>query len=92
MTARRNLAQQILAKNPSLTEYETALSQAKLKVMQDEDAIAQNVCGQLSSSQLAAASTLYSNLESNRQTLRGYFAAARQASGDQSSDQQGSDQ
>jgi len=90
MTAKQNLAQQILAKNTSLTEYETALSQAQLKVIQDEDAVAQNVCGQLSTSQLAAASTLYGNLQSNRQAMHGYFAAAHQASGDQSSDQQGS--
>jgi hypothetical protein len=89
-TAKNNLAQQILAKNTSLTQYETALSQAQLKAIQDEDAVAQNVCGQLSSTQLAAASTLYSNLQNNRQTVRGYFEAAHQASGDagsQSSDE-----
>ena len=80
-TAKQNLAQQILAKNPSLTAYESALSQAQLKVIQDEDAIAQSVCGQLSASQLAAASTLYTNLQSNRQTMRGYFQAAHQAAG-----------
>jgi hypothetical protein len=84
-TAKSNLAEQILAKNTSLTQYETALSQAQLKVIQDEDAVAQNVCGQLSSTQLAAASTLYTNLQSNRQTVRGYFEAAHQASGDSSS-------
>ncbi len=78
-TAKQNLAQQILAKNSSLSAYETAVSQAQLKVIQDEDAIAQNVCGQLSASQLAAASTLYSNLQNNRQTVRGYFQAAHQA-------------
>jgi|ERR1700683_483058 hypothetical protein len=89
-TAKQNLAQQILAKNTSLTEYETALSQAQLKVIQDEDATAQNVCGQLSSAQLTAASTLYGNLQSNRQAMHGYFAAAHQASGDQSTDQPGS--
>ena len=87
MTARQNLAQQILAKNPALTEYETALSQAQLKVIQDEDAVAQNVCGQLSTLQLAAASTLYSKLQSNRQAMRGYFATAHQAGGQPSSDQ-----
>ncbi len=87
MTAKENLTQQILAKNTSLTEYETAVSQAQLKVMQDEDAIAQNVCGQLSTSQLAAAATLHGNLQSNRQAMRGYFAAAHQASGDQSTDE-----
>ena len=53
-TAKQNLAQQILAKNTSLTEYETAVSQAQLKVIQDEDVIAQGVCGQLSPAQLAA--------------------------------------
>jgi hypothetical protein len=80
-TAKQNLAQAILAQNPSLTGYETALSAAQLNVTQDEDAIAQGVCGQLSTSQLAAASTLYTNLQNNRQTTRGYFQAARQAAG-----------
>ena len=88
MTARQNLAQQILAKNTSLSSYETVVSQAQLKVMQDEDALAQSVCGQLSASQLSAASTLYNNLQSNRQTVRGYFAAAHQASGDSESSTQ----
>ena len=80
-TAKNNLSQQILAKNQSLGEYETALSQAQLKVIQDEDALAQNVCGQLTSTQLAAASTLYTNLQKNHQTVRGYFKATHQASG-----------
>ena len=80
-TAKDNLAQQILARNTSLGSYETALSQAQLKMTQDEDAIAQNVCGQLTASQLAAASTLYTNLQTNRQAVRGYFQTAHQASG-----------
>ena len=70
-TAKNNLAQQILAKNTSLAQYESALSNAQLKVIQDEDTIATGVCGQLSSTQLAAASTLYTNLQNNRQTVRG---------------------
>ena len=89
-TAKNNLAQQILAKNISLGQYESALSQAQLKVIQDQDTIAEGVCGQLSSTQLAAASTLYTNLQNNRQTIKGYFDTAHQASGDaasQSSDQ-----
>jgi hypothetical protein len=80
-SAKQNLEQQILAKNTSLGDYETALSNAQLKVIQDEDAIAKSVCGQLSASQLAAASTLYNNLQNNRQTVRGYFEAAHQAAG-----------
>jgi hypothetical protein len=84
-TARQSLAQQILAKNTSLTSYETAVSQAQLKVLQDEDAVAQNVCGQLSPTQLASATTLYTNLQNARQTMHSYVAAAHQASGDQAS-------
>jgi len=93
-TARINLAQQILAKNTSLGTYETALSQAQLKVIQDEDAIAQNVCGQLTASQLAAASTLFTNLQSTKQTVHGYFQTAHQASGETSAQtsSQGTDQ
>lgn len=82
-TAKENLTQQIFAKNPSLTEYETALSQAQLKVIQDQDGIAQNVCGQLSASQLAAASTLYTNLQTDRQTMRSHFEAAHLAAAGQ---------
>lgn len=78
-TARANLNQQILAKNTNLGSYETALSQAQLKVLQDQDAIATTVCGQLSQTQLTAANTLYTNLQSNRQAVRGYFQAAHEA-------------
>jgi len=78
-TAKQNLAQAILAKTTPLTTYESALSTAQLKVIQDADAIAQNVCGQLTPAQLAAATTLYTNLQNNRQTVRGYFQAAHAA-------------
>lgn len=78
-TAKDNLNKAILAKTTPLTPYENALSSARLKMLQDKDALAQNVCGQLSQTQLTAASTLYTNLQSNRQTVRGYFQAAHQA-------------
>jgi hypothetical protein len=80
-TAKQNLDQAILAKTTPLTPLETALSAAQLKVLQDQDAVAQTVCGQLSPAQLAAANTLYTNLQNNRQTVRGYFEAAHQAAG-----------
>jgi hypothetical protein len=82
-TAKQNVAQFILGVNTTtpLSTLESNLSAAQLKVIQDEDALAQSVCGQLSASQLAAASTLYANLQNNRQTVRGYFAAAHQAAG-----------
>jgi phosphoenolpyruvate-protein kinase (PTS system EI component) len=78
-TARQNLAQSILAKSSSLSADESALSAAQLKVIQDEDALAQNVCGQLSPTQLSAASALYTNLQNNHQTVKGYFQAAHAA-------------
>jgi hypothetical protein len=49
-------------------------------VIQDEDGIAESVCGALTGSQLTAASTLYTNLQNNRQTVHGYFEAAHAAS------------
>ncbi len=80
--AKQALAQAILA-NPKgdLTQLETNLSNAQKAVLHDQDTIAQTVCGGLSPAQLSAASTLYANLQSNRQTVHGYFQAARAAAG-----------
>jgi hypothetical protein len=80
-TAKVNVAQFILGINTTtpLSTLENNLSMAEMKVVQDEDAIAQSVCKQLSPAQLAAASTLYTNLQNNRQTVHGYFEAAHQA-------------
>ncbi|HKN00753.1 MAG TPA: hypothetical protein VJX23_09580 [Candidatus Binataceae bacterium] len=82
-TAKQNLAQAILAPPTtpptSLTPLENELSAAQLTVIQDEDKIALSVCGQLTSSQLTAASTLYGQLQNNRQTVRGYFQTAHAA-------------
>ena len=80
-TAKQNVTQFILGINTAtpLSTLENNLSAAELKVIQDEDAIAQSVCKQLTTAQLAAASTLYTNLQNNRQTVHGYFAAAQQA-------------
>ena len=80
-TAKQNVTQFILGINTTtpLSTLENNVSAAELKVIQDEDAIAQSVCKQLSPTQLAAASTLYTNLQNNRQAVHGYFAAAHQA-------------
>jgi len=80
-TAGQNVAQFILGINTTtpLSTLENNLSSAEMKVVQDEDAIAQSVCKQLSPAQLVAASTLYTNLQNNRETVHGYFAAAHQA-------------
>ncbi|HVA80108.1 MAG TPA: hypothetical protein VNF29_04215 [Candidatus Binataceae bacterium] len=79
IAAKQALSRQILAKTADLTSYETALSNAERKLQQDKDAIAANICGQLSTKQLAAASTLYTNLQNDRATVIGYFAAAHAA-------------
>jgi hypothetical protein len=81
-SAKQALDQAILAKNTSLTADEAALSAAQLKVIQDRDAIAQTVCGSLSTTQLGAANTLYTNLQNNRQAVHGYFQTARDAAGE----------
>lgn len=80
-TAKQNVAQFILGINTTtpLSTLESNLSMAEMKVTQDENSIAQSVCKQLSPAQLAAAATLYTNLQKNRQTVGGYFAAAHQA-------------
>ena len=86
--AKQSLAQQIFANATAsitggtptpLTQLEGNLSAAQLKLMQDQDAIAQSVCSQLDSTQISAASTLYNNLLANRQTVRGYFQTAHSA-------------
>ena len=77
--AKQTLTQQILAKTADLSSYETAVSTAELKVLQDKDAIAAGVCNQLTTAQLAAASTLYTNLQNNRATVKGYFEGAHAA-------------
>jgi hypothetical protein len=86
--AKQSLTQQIFANAlasvagqpiTSLTQLEGNLSAAQLKLMQDQDAIAQSVCSQLTTAQINAASTLYNNLLNNRQTVRGYFQAAHNA-------------
>jgi hypothetical protein len=78
-TAKQTLTQQILAKTADLSSYETAVSNAELKVLQDKDAIAAGVCNQLTTAQLQAANTLYTNLQNNRATVKGYFQAAHAA-------------
>lgn len=81
--AKQSLDKAILVQTKPLTPLENALSAAQLKVLQDQDGIAQNVCGQLTQAQLSAANTLYTNLQANRQTVRGYFEAAHAAAGGQ---------
>lgn len=78
--AKQNLAQQILAKNPSLIEYETGLSQVQLKAIQDEDAIAQASAGNfrhLNQSQLPLCARI-SKQSANHALVSGCHQAASQ--------------
>ena len=51
-----------------MSTAENDLSAAKLKLLQDQDAVAAKICGQLSAQQLNAAQTLYKNMTALRQS------------------------
>jgi hypothetical protein len=69
---------------------ETALSNARQQLQKDQDSTASQICGQLNSTQLSAAQTLFNNLwtlrENTHQQARSYFQAARAAAGNGSSE------
>jgi hypothetical protein len=66
MSARNALTQAILSASPgapaNVSAQETALANAEAKVQTDKDALASQICSQLSSAQLSAAKTLNSDL------------------------------
>jgi Skp family chaperone for outer membrane proteins len=89
MSAKQDLANAILSKTSDLSSLESNLSNAKLKLLQDEDAAAVKVCGMLTDKQLGAAQGLYKNMlalhQSTHQQMMDYFKQARTAAGDTSS-------
>jgi hypothetical protein len=88
-SARQALSEAILSKNGNLAPLETSLSNAQMKLLQDEDAAAVKVCGLLNDKQLSAAEGLYKNMvalrQSSHQQARDYFNQARTAAGDTTS-------
>jgi len=85
-SAKHDLTEAILSKHADLGPLENNLSTAKLKLLQDEDAVAVKVCGLLNPKQLSAADGLYKNLlalrQSTHEQARDYFKQARTAAGD----------
>jgi hypothetical protein len=91
-TAKQDLALAILNKG-DVSTAENNLSAAKLKVLQDQDAVAAKICGQLNAQQLSAAQNLYKNMTALRQSsheqARTIFQNARTAAGNPSPAVQG---
>lgn len=85
MAAHKALTAAILAGSKDVSSQEAALTVAQQQLMKDKDALAMQVCGQLDSSQLSAASTLFNNLsslhESTHRQARQYFQEAKAAAG-----------
>ena len=71
--------------NQGLSTQESNLATAQQQLQKDEDTTAQQVCGQLSSTQLSAALTLFNNLTTlhanTRQQAKAFFQQAQAAAG-----------
>lgn len=84
--ARKTLAGAIVSGTKDVSSQESALATAQQQLQKDMDATAAQVCGQLNSSQLSAAQTLFNNLAAlhanSRQQARSYFTQAKAAAGD----------
>lgn len=89
--AKKALANAILSGSKDVSSQEAALASAQQQLQKDQDATAAQVCSQLSSTQLSAAQTLFSNVSTLRanehQQMHTYFEQAQSAAGNsQSSD------
>jgi hypothetical protein len=88
-TAKQALVSAILSGSKDVGSQESALATAQQQLQKDTDSKAQQVCGQLSSTQLSAAKTLFSNLTTLHANMRAesksYFQQAKAASGDSQS-------
>jgi hypothetical protein len=81
--ARKALTAAILSGSSDVSSQETALNSAQLQLVKDGDNMAKQVCGQLTPSQLQAASTLFTNLSNLHATTHSqaaeYFQQAKAA-------------
>jgi hypothetical protein len=81
--ANNALTTAILSGSKDVSSQEAALNTARQQLLKDRDALAMKVCGQLSSSQLQAAGTLFTKLSSLHQSThaqaRQYFQEAKTA-------------
>jgi hypothetical protein len=90
IAAKKALATAILSGSKDVTAQEASLASAQQQLQKDQDSTAAQVCGQLSSTQLSAAQTLFNNVSALRanehQQMRTYFEQAQTAAGNMSSD------
>jgi hypothetical protein len=86
MSARNGLTSAILSGSKDLSTQETALATAQAQVQKDRDALATQVCSQLSAGQLTAAQTLNTNMTNLRASThsqaQGYYQTAQAAAGE----------
>lgn len=84
-TAKQALVSAILSGSKDVSSQESALATAQQQLQKDTDSTAEQVCGQLSSTQLSAAQTLFNNLTTlhanTRAQAKTYFQQAQAAAG-----------
>jgi preprotein translocase subunit SecF len=89
-SAKQTLALAILSGNKDVSTQENGLTTAQQQLQKDQDSAAQQVCSQLSSTQLNAAQTLFNNMTalhaSTRQQAKTYFQQAQAAAGNSQSE------
>jgi hypothetical protein len=85
-TARNALTSAILSGSKDVSSQESALASAQATVQKDRDAMATQVCGQLTSTQLTAAQTLNTNMTNLRASThsqaQSYYQTAQAAAGE----------
>jgi hypothetical protein len=87
-SAKQALVSAILSGSKDVSSQESALASAQQQLQKDSDSVAEQVCGQLSSTQLSAAQTLFNNLttlhQNSRAQAKTYFQQAQAAAGNSS--------
>jgi hypothetical protein len=88
-SAKQALVSAILSGSKDVSSQESALTTAQQQLQKDEDSTAEQVCGQLSATQLSAAQTLFNNLTTlhanTRAQAKAYFQQAQTAAGNSQS-------
>jgi hypothetical protein len=88
-SAKQALVSAILSGSKDVSSQESGLATAQQQLQKDEDSTAEQVCGQLSSTQLSAAQTLFNNMTTlhanTRAQAKTYFQQAQAAAGNSQS-------
>jgi hypothetical protein len=88
-SAKQVLVSAILSGSKDVSSQESSLASAQQQLQKDEDSTAEQVCSQLSSTQLSAAQTLFNNMTTlranTRQQSKSYLQQAKAIVGDSQS-------